>query len=407
MDLQGNDIDRPPKIILIMWLAGGAHWSACNSIKIAIERSRLPWEVHIVNLVRDICPNIDPLERYFNCSNENLYNFLLQHGFFTLINTQFKIGALQIKLVRKKAINTIKKYMLHEKPDFVISAIHHFNGPLSSALQDLGIPFGVVPTEVMDLEDTPIWFAPEACNYASFFTLPTPEMVEQGHRLGAGDNCMLAGGLPINPIFFDPLFQKMSTQKAQKHFNLDQNVFTILLTMGAMGGKSIYNIIKELENSSDKLQIIACCGRDENLKIMLDNLKSKFKNKITPMGFTSEMHILLKASDVIITKPGPTSIWEALVVGIPIVIDAQKTIIWERPQIEFIVKHNFGKIVKERFQLLKTIENLIANNRMELKVIQKKIETFEKKEATSKILETITKILRHTRINKDKGRKMI
>jgi len=390
MNLQPKSTNRHKKILLVMWLAGGAHLSVCNSIKKALQKRKL-WDVQIVNIVKDVCPGADPMERYFNYSNEDLYNSLVRHDLFTLIKFHHRAGMFLLRLIGNRAVDKVKKYMIREKPDFVISAVHHFNGLLARALKDLNIPFGVVPTELMDLEKTPLWFAPEACAYASFFSLAIPEMAHQGKRLGARNNCILSGGLTINPKFFDPDIQSMSRQYAREHFGFNTEMLTILVAMGGAGGKAIYNIIKHLENSLEKLQIIACCGRDGKLKSKIKSLK--FKNRVIPFGFSDEMDVLLKASDLIITKPGPTSIWEALVMEVPIILDTEKIIVWEQPQVDFIEKYKLGKIVKKRSFLLNAIEDLTANNRSRLKKIKKSMNAFEKKDATLSIINAVVKKL--------------
>jgi hypothetical protein len=55
---------KEKKIMLLMWQAGGAHISVCRSLRDAVREEGLEWKVDIVNFARDVCGDLDPLEKY-------------------------------------------------------------------------------------------------------------------------------------------------------------------------------------------------------------------------------------------------------------------------------------------------------------------------------------------------------
>ena len=66
------------------------------------------------------------------------------------------------------------------------------------------------------------------------------------------------------------------------------------------------------------LQLILICGRN-------DKLAAKFRARkwnmpVHVVGFTKEIHKLMRAADFLIGKPGPGSISEALAKRLPVIV---------------------------------------------------------------------------------------
>ena len=377
------------KIMLLMWQAGGAHLSVSRSLKEFINDNKSSWEVQIINVIKDMCPELDPFYKTFKFSNEDIYNYLIRNRFYGLVKYQLFFGNIFIKKIRHKVLARTREFMMNHKPDYVISAVHHFNGIFAQALHELNIPLGIIPTELMDLEDTPLWFAPEACKHADFFSLALNEMGEQGRRLGGNDNCIITGGLVIKPRFYQQVFRNTTREEAACKTGISPGLFTMLIVMGGSGAKIISKIIRMLDRIDEKIQIVACCGNDINTRKKLERIKNNFKNRIVPLGFTDQMEYYMKAAHILITKPGPTTIWEALVTGTPMIIDATNVIIWEKAQVDFIQKNGLGIVMNNLGDLVKTVTHLKENDCHELKVIRSRMESFQHASAAESIIDRL------------------
>ena len=131
-----------------------------------------------------------------------------------------------------------------------------------------------------------------------------------------------------------------------------------MLLFGGFGSRVMVEIVERLEAAELPLQLIVICGRNEDLA-------KKFQARTWRMplhivGFTKEVHRLMRAADFLIGKPGPGSVAEAMVRRLPVILECNA---WTLPQERYntewvkenkvgIVLHEFGEIVSGVKQLL-------------------------------------------------------
>jgi UDP-N-acetylglucosamine:LPS N-acetylglucosamine transferase len=133
---------------------------------------------------------------------------------------------------------------------------------------------------------------------------------------------------------------------------------TGMLLFGGFGSKVMYDIVGRLETAELPLQLIVICGRNEKLA---EQFRAKvWKLPLHVVGFTKEVHHLMRAADFLIGKPGPGSVAEAMVRKLPVILECNA---WTLPQERYntkwvkekrvgIVLNNFGEIVSGVRQLL-------------------------------------------------------
>jgi processive 1,2-diacylglycerol beta-glucosyltransferase len=127
-------------------------------------------------------------------------------------------------------------------------------------------------------------------------------------------------GIPIDPVF---AVKKDKAAMRQKH-GLDQDRTVILLSAGGFGVGSIDSMISALLQLEHRAQVVAICGRNEELKKRLTRMASRIKPDanvhVKPIGYTTEIDELMTAADVVLGKPGGLTTSEALAKGLAFVI---------------------------------------------------------------------------------------
>jgi processive 1,2-diacylglycerol beta-glucosyltransferase len=127
-------------------------------------------------------------------------------------------------------------------------------------------------------------------------------------------------GIPIDPVF---AVRKDKAAMRQKH-GLDQDRTTILLSAGGFGVGSVDALVAALLNLEHRAQVVAICGRNEELKKRLARVAARIKPEanvqIKPIGYTTEIDELMSAADVVLGKPGGLTTSEALAKGLVFVI---------------------------------------------------------------------------------------
>lgn len=127
-------------------------------------------------------------------------------------------------------------------------------------------------------------------------------------------------GIPIDPVF---ALKKDKQEMRAKH-GLAPDRTTILLSAGGFGVGSVDALVNAMLSLQHRAQIVAICGRNEELKKRLTRIAGRMKHDsavlLKPFGYTKEMDELMSASDLVLGKPGGLTTSEALAKGLVFVI---------------------------------------------------------------------------------------
>ena len=138
--------------------------------------------------------------------------------------------------------------------------------------------------------------------------------------LGIPAEKITVSGIPIDPVFA----VKKDKQEMRAKHGLAADRTTILLSAGGFGVGSVDALVHALMPLQHRAQIVAICGRNEELKQRLTKLAARAKPDATvslkPFGYTKEMDELMTASDLVLGKPGGLTTSEALAKGLVFVI---------------------------------------------------------------------------------------
>lgn len=138
--------------------------------------------------------------------------------------------------------------------------------------------------------------------------------------LGIPPEKITVSGIPIDPVFA----RRKDRQEMRAKHGLAADRTTILLSAGGFGVGSVDALIAALMPLPQRAQIVAICGRNEELRERLEReasaLKSDANVLVKPFGYTKEMDELMTASDLVLGKPGGLTTCEALAKGLVFVI---------------------------------------------------------------------------------------
>ena len=98
----------------------------------------------------------------------------------------------------------------------------------------------------------------------------------------------------------------------------------ILISAGGFGVGSVEHVIESLLALKHPAQVIAVCGRNEELRAQLAEMAGRVAPAqhvaLKVLGYTKEMDELMAASDLLLGKPGGLTTSEALARGLVLVI---------------------------------------------------------------------------------------
>ncbi len=170
-------------------------------------------------------------------------------------------------------------------------------------------------TVVTDLVTTPsFWYDPRV----DHCFVPTETAYRRGLRLGMSPSQMQITGLPVNPHFINSMTSK---DKARAELGFDPELPAVLIVAGSEGMGTIYKLVKVLDAQRLGAQLVVVCGRNAALKEKLEN--RSWNNPRHIYGYVTnyrEMPRIMAASDIVVTKAGPSTISEAAIAGLPMII---------------------------------------------------------------------------------------
>jgi processive 1,2-diacylglycerol beta-glucosyltransferase len=138
--------------------------------------------------------------------------------------------------------------------------------------------------------------------------------------LGIPPEKITVSGIPIDPVFG----VKKDKQEMRAKHGLAPDRITILLSAGGFGVGSIDALVHALLPLQQRAQVVAICGRNDDLRKRLTKLAARAKPDtnvlLKPFGYTKEMDELMTASDLVLGKPGGLTTSEGLAKGLVFVI---------------------------------------------------------------------------------------
>lgn len=335
------------KVHVLFHDAGGGHRNAAVALQTICKEQNRPWDVELVQF-QDLTDHLDVLKKLTGIQIQEQYNTLLRNG-WTLGATQLlRVLQATIRLFHGPLVKLLATYFREHPADMLVSVIPHFNRAISEAWNSVypGRPF---VTLITDLADFPprFWIEPIA---EQNVICGTERAVQQARAIGKADAQIFpTSGMILRPDFYLP--DNTDAKALRRELGLREDLPTGILLFGGFGSKVMYQIADKIETAGLPIQLMVICGRNEKLAERFQ--ARKWKTPLHVVGFTKEIPRLMRGADFLIGKPGPGSIAEAMVRGLPVILECNA---WTLPQERFntewvkekgvgIVLHHFTEIV--------------------------------------------------------------
>ncbi|MCX7723483.1 MAG: glycosyltransferase [Verrucomicrobiae bacterium] len=131
---------------------------------------------------------------------------------------------------------------------------------------------------------------------------------------GVPEQNVVVTGIPIAPRFS----QRPGMRAARRALGLQSDMPVVLVLSGGFGMGAVAETVVALDNATAPFQMVVVCGRNEKLRA--DIAARAFTHPTRVLGFVSNMHELMAAANLIVTKAGGLTTSEALAVGRPLLI---------------------------------------------------------------------------------------
>ncbi len=303
------------KVLILSSSGGAGHLRAAEALHRTAQRLELPMKTENYDCLDFTSPTFKRLYAgtYLNLVNKTpeLWGYLYEKA--------------EKKPYRKKGIiglfdhfnySRYLRFLKSSKPDAIICT--HFLPfiSISSEIRKWGIEMPVFAATT-DFDVHQYWVDPIVFRYYVYHEESQWQLQSKGipaHKISVT-------GIPVMPEFLS----RMSKRTSRRSLGLDARPFTILALSGGFGVGRFEEIVRTVAEtlasvSRRRFNLIVVCGKNAAVKASISKMRMPQNVHASVHGFVSNIHEMMSASDLVVTKSGGLTSAEALVKGLPMII---------------------------------------------------------------------------------------
>ena len=298
--------------ILISSRKGGHTYPgrAISSYILARDRGMYPQMINVLDLSW-LLSLLDRLGRLGDLNLKRMYRFCynnLRENNHILKSLYRFIGSMIYHYGKVKA-KLIKTY---GKPDLIISIQPEVNSVAHLFKLWFHVPFHSV---IIDLAIHGLWVSKCVDNYYVASEPLKHELMEYS----VAESRIKVTGMPLRNGFAKA--DRISVKSMRRRLGLSPDLNTVLLLGGLLGRMVDFSgVVRAISDSKLPIQIVTVFGANDAARNSVQGLKKSYKYPLHLYGTVANMHELMWASDVVISKPGSVTMTEVLSLGKPLVV---------------------------------------------------------------------------------------
>src|SRR5437867_3746165 len=342
-----------PKILILSSDTGGGHRSAAQAIAHGLEKF---WHgrsaaVRIIRGVEESHHVTEKLVRF--------YNWILRHRQGWMKYLYWAVNRFRPEtreFFYRRCIGYARDLFETWCPHVVVSVhplTQHFLGRL---LKELNLADQVPLVTVVTDPCYGFWKG-WACDDVSLYLVANEEARAQLIDYGIAPDRIKICGMPVHPKFHE--VDEKHAQFARKAFGLDPEKFTVFLNAGWIGGGNMPQIFRELVRGELDVQAIFLAGRNEELRREAEEIARTAKFPVKVIGYSDEIEKLMQSANIMVSKLGGLTTFEALACRLPIIADGiTPPMPQEAGTVELIQRKGAGILLTRSADIVPTIRNL-------------------------------------------------
>lgn len=346
-----------PKILIISSDTGGGHRSAAQALVEGVNRF---WKgdskaVRVLRAVEESHRVTGKLVNFYNWVLQNK-----QHWMKYLYWGMNRFRPETRNFFHKRCIGFCTEQFEKWCPHIVVSVHPLTQHIFARILKELNLAHQIPLVTVVTDPCYGFWKG-WACNDVSLYLVANADARRQLIDYGIAPEKIKISGMPIHPKFHE--VSELDAQKARQAFGLDSEKFTIFVNAGWIGGGNIPQIFRELVRGELDIQAIFLAGKNENLRIEAEELAKQAKFPVKVIGYSDEIEKLMQSANVMISKLGGLTTFEALACRLPIIADTTTTPMpQEAGTVNLIAKNGAGILLEKAADIVPVIKNLLEDS---------------------------------------------
>lgn len=363
------------KVLLIYASFGSGHKRAAQAVFEEFKQKNIPVEMR--DLLEFLPP---PMSRFYSFA----YEFMITSGrglwrlTYDLVNAPKGPYRPARAITQKWQFTKLKNFL--QNSDFThVIATHFTPAALLTdwrSMKELGCGIFSIIT---DHEAHRCWRRTGLDHYF----VASPRVSAEMQHIGVPDKNITISGIPISSAFSTT----MSREEARKSWNLPDEAKVILVLCSALTLKKSIQMLEDFAALNKDLRYLVVAGADATRE---QGLKQKFAQdpRFNMFGFTSRIPEMMRASDLIVTKPGGLIVSESLAMGLPQIL-LEPIPGQEEANARFAVDAGTAICVDHRPGIYKDTLLQIVSDRARLEQMSEAARKAGRAKAASDVVETI------------------
>jgi UDP-N-acetylglucosamine:LPS N-acetylglucosamine transferase len=349
---------REPKILIISSDTGGGHRSAAAAIVAGVQKfwAGDSYAVRVVRAVEDSHAITDKLVRLYNWVLKNK-----QHWMKYLYWAINRIRPETREFFQRRCIGYCKEQFEKWCPHVVVSVHPLTQHIFARMLKELGLA-ETIPLVTVVTDPCYGFWKGWACDDVRLYLVASEEARQQLIDYGVAPERIKVSGMPVHPKFELP--DERAAQAARHALGLDPEKFTVFVNAGFVGGGNIPEIFRELIHGDLDVQAIFLAGKNEELRAEAEQLAAHARFPVKVIGYSEQVEQLMQAANVMISKLGGLTTFEAFACRVPIIADVTTPPMpQESGAAALIVKRGAGVLLERARDIVPTVRRMCEDAR--------------------------------------------
>jgi UDP-N-acetylglucosamine:LPS N-acetylglucosamine transferase len=349
---------RVPKILIISSDTGGGHKSAAAAIAAGVQKfiGGDSYAVRVVKAVEE--------SHRLSARMVAVYNWVLRNKQHWMKYVYWFVNRFRPESrgpLYRRSLKYVHDLFEQWCPHVVVSVHPLTQHAFARVLKELGLADKIPLVTVVTDPCYGFWKG-WACDDVTLYLVASDEARQQLIDYGVRPERIKVSGMPVHPKFELP--DERTAQAARRELGLDPQKFTVFVNAGWAGGGNIPQIFRELVRGELDVQAIFLAGRNEELRGEAETLAASAKFPVKVIGYSEQVEELMKAANVMVSKLGGLTTFEALACRVPIIADATTPPMpQESGAAAMLVKRGAGVLLSRATDIVPVVRRMVEDSR--------------------------------------------
>lgn len=337
-------MDHRVEILILTAGFGAGHLSAAIGIKENIQKIDTAINIEIIDAFKILMPRLSK-------SMYRGYNILIQkspeiYNYFHYKDNEKPKSNID-KFSNKYIINRLKNYIIDTNPKLIISTFPVISQYLSRLRDTSGISIPLI-TCITDVVNGWEWITPNC----DIYFVATKHVKNKMIDMGIENKKIVVTGIPLRKEFLE-------SPRPLINCSMLEGQMIIMIMGGGMGLIPDDDTFYRWINNLNKITTIVLTGKNDNLYSSISKLELE---NIIPLKYTNQVPSLMAQSDLLISKAGGITLFEAIASNLPF-IAYKPELGQEIENAKFIYQESIGNIALNMEELKTIIVDLINDKK--------------------------------------------